>query len=122
MERAMKKELIERADDEFKKLINVITEESSTKLKVKINKIYFRKMKTKWASLSSLKNLTVNKLMRFLPGYLIGYIIFHEAAHVIEKKHNARFWEIIEKRYKNYRQLEGELFEYWFKVLEQEVI
>ncbi len=52
--------------------------------------------------------------MKYLPQHLIEYIIFHEIIHVIEKKHNNRFWEIIEKRYKDYQGLERELFEYWF--------
>ena len=31
---------------------------------------------------------------------LIEYIIYHELAHLIEKRHNERFWEIIEERFK----------------------
>jgi len=116
---ARNKELVERSDEEFKRLIYKIAEEKSIDLKVKINKVYFRKMKTKWASLSSLKNLTINKIMKYLPKYLIDYIIFHEMVHVIEKKHNNRFWEIVERKYKNYQGLEKELFEYWFKVSEK---
>jgi len=46
-------------------------------------------------------------------------IIFHELVHIIEKKHNNRFWEIVEERYKNYQRLEKELFEYWFKISEK---
>lgn len=116
---ARDKELVERTDEEFERLINRFVREISLGLKVNINRIYLRKMRTKWASLSPLKNLTFNKFMRYLPDYLIAYIIFHEMTHVIEKKHNARFWRIVEKRYKNYRELERELFEYWFKVSEK---
>jgi len=119
LDNAKSKELVERSIEEFKRLIYKVTEESSRNLGVKINKVYFRTMKTKWASLSSLKNLTVNRFMKNLPWYLIEYIIFHEIVHVIEKKHNSRFREIIGERYKNYQKLEKELFEYWFKVSEK---
>lgn len=119
LDSAKNKELIERSSEEFKRLIYKIIMRESTELKVNINRIYFRRMRTKWASLSSSKNLTVNRFMKYLPEYLIGYIIFHETAHVIEKKHNARFWEIVEDRYKNYREFENELFGYWFKVSEK---
>ena len=112
LDNARNKELVERSDQEFKRLIYKIVE-------VKINKVYFRKMRTKWASLSPLKSLTVNKYMKYLPEHLTGYIIFHEIAHVIEKKHNNRFWEIVEERYKNYCEFERELFEYWFKISEK---
>lgn len=116
---AKSKDLINRTDEEFKGLVYRIINRVSKDLKVKVNQIYFRKMRTKWASISSFKNLTVNKLMSYLPEYLIEYIIFHELVHVIEKKHNNRFWGIVEKRYKNYQKLEKELFEYWFKVSEK---
>jgi predicted metal-dependent hydrolase len=119
LDNAKNKELIERSDEEFKRFTYKIVGEISLDLKVKINRIYFRKMRTKWASLSTVKNLTVNKFMKYLPEYLIGYIIFHELVHVIEKKHNTRFWDIVEERYKDYQELEKELFEYWFKVSEK---
>ena len=76
-------------------------------------------MRTKWASLSPVRNLTINRFMKYLPQYLIDYIIFHELVHIIEKNHNNRFWEIISRKYKDYRKLEREQFEYWFKVSEK---
>ncbi|MDD3629304.1 MAG: DUF45 domain-containing protein [Actinomycetota bacterium] len=122
MESAKNKKLVERTDEEFKRLVDKFTVEISLELEVKIGRIYLRKMRTKWASLSQHGNLTVNKLMKYLPEYLIEYIIFHETAHIIEKKHNTRFRGIIEKKYRNYQEFEKELFEYWFKVSEQESI
>ena len=116
---AKNKELVKRSNEKFKNLVYNIVSTTTEDLKVKVNQIYFRKMRTKWASLSSFKNLTVNRLMKSLPKYLIGYIIFHELVHIIEKKHNNRFWEIVEERYKNYQRLEKELFEYWFKISEK---
>lgn len=86
---------------------------------IKIEQVYFWKMRTKWASLSSVRNLTVNKFMKYLSEYLIEYIIFYELVHVIEKNHNNRFWDIISGKYKDYQKLEKELFEYWFKVSEK---
>lgn len=116
LDNARNKELVERSDKEFKNLIYKVTEKASLDLEVKVREIYLRKMRTKWASLSLLKNLTVNKFMKYLPEYLIGYIIFHELVHVIEKKHNGRFWEIISKKYNDHQKMERELFEYWFKI------
>lgn len=119
LDSAKNKELAGRSDEEFKNLIYSIIKETSYNLEIKISTVYFRKMRTKWASLSSLRNLTVNRFMKYLPEYLIGYIIFHEIVHAIEKKHNNRFWEIISGKYKDYKKSEKELFEYWFKVSEK---
>lgn len=57
--------------------------------------------------------------MKYLPQYLVEYIIYHELVHVIEKKHNNRFWEIISGKYNDYQKMERELFEYWFKISEK---
>lgn len=110
------KKLVKRSDEEFKEMIHAIIRESASHLRVKPNVVYFRTMKTKWASLSSRKNLTINMLMKYLPDHLIRYVIFHETAHLIEKRHNNRFWEIISCRYNDYHEMEKELFTYWFLI------
>ncbi len=110
------KKIVERADQEFKDLLDVSIDEASKQLGVKVNKIYLRKMKSKWASCSLKRNLTVNRLMKHLPDYLVEYIIFHEVAHIIEKRHNDKFWELISKQFNNYNKLERDLFIYWFKI------
>ena len=119
LDSAGNKELPKRSDGEFEKLVCKVIKEMTNDLEIKINKIYLRKMRTKWASLSSFKNLTVNRSMKYLPEYLVEYIIFHELVHIIEKKHNSQFWGIISRKYNDYQKLERELFEYWFKVSEK---
>jgi len=81
-----------------------------------INKIFFMAMKTKWANCSKKRNLTINKLMKYLPEKLLKYIVFHEIAHLKQKRHNDIFWEIISRKFNNYEDLEKELFIYWFKL------
>lgn len=111
------KETSNRTEEEFKELIFELVEDHSRKLDVEPNNIYFRTMKTKWASLSPRRNLTVNTMMIHLPQHLIEYVVFHEIAHIIEKRHNNKFWEIISSEFNNYRELERELFVYWFRVV-----
>jgi len=113
---AKDRKLINRTEEEFRKLIHSLAKETSKELRVELNHIYFRKMRTKWASLSSAKNLTVNTLVKYLPEYLIRYVIFHELAHIIEKKHNDKFWDIISLKFKNHQKMEREMFIYWFSV------
>ena len=97
---------LKRTDREFKGLISSIVEDISSDLKININTIYFRKMKSKWGSCSPNRNLTINTLLRFLPGNLIDYVIFHEMVHLIEKKHNEIFHAYMDKfmpMWKSYR-------------------
>lgn len=116
LENAKDKELTNRTEEEFRELVYFLVEQTSKDLKVKLNNVYFRKMRTKWASLSSVKNLTVNRLMKCLPEHLIRYVIFHEMAHLMETRHNDKFWQIISRKYEGYREMEGEMFTYWFLI------
>ena len=113
------KKLIRRSEDEFKDLILSLGKGASEELGEGLNKIYFRTMKTKWASCSSKRNLTINNLMRFLPEHILRYVIFHEIAHLKGKRHNGRFWKMISKKFVNYKELERDLFVYWFQVADR---
>lgn len=108
------KKILNRTDKEFQDLVYDLSKNISARLRVEINKIFFRRMRTKWASCSSRRNLTINTLMKYLPKRLIEYVMYHEFLHLIEKRHNDRFWKLISKRFKNYKYLERSLFTYWF--------
>lgn len=103
-----------RSEEELKELINNFSQDFCNQLNVKINALYFKEMNSKWASCSKQKNLTFNTLLKYLPEELIQYVVCHEIAHRIEKKHNAAFWKIISKQFNDFTNKEKELFEYWF--------
>jgi hypothetical protein len=116
LESAQDKELVSRSEEDFRNAVNLSVQDASSSLGVEVNSVRFRLMKTKWASCSPKRNLTLNSLMRYLPEYLIAYVIFHETAHIIEKKHNDRFWRQVANTFKNHNELEKDLFSYWFLI------
>jgi len=103
-----------RTEKHLKDLVIKIAVTSQAELKTRINRIFFRRMKTKWASHSKNNNLTVNTLLKYLPDDLIEYIIYHEIAHSFERKHNQRFWTLIERKYPDHNNKEKDLLTYWF--------
>jgi len=105
---------LNRTYGELRALANTLVETYQKELNTKINKIILRKMKTKWASHSKNNNLTINTLTKYLPQELIEYIIYHETAHAIERKHNQNFWSIIAKKFPDYKTKEKDLLTYWF--------
>lgn len=105
-----------RTDEEFKKLIFSYVEKISSDLKININNVYFRRMRSKWGSCSSKKNLTINTLLKYLPDDLIEYVTFHEMVHLIERKHNEHYWKVIAAKFNNYEEKEKELFQYWLLI------
>ena len=109
-------EIINRPFNEFKYTVRKLIEEYSKELGVKVNKIYIRNMSTKWASCSTKGNITVNKAARFLPDELLKYIVYHETCHLLERRHNMRFWSLIAKKFPNYREFELALLAYQIKL------
>lgn len=105
-----------RREDELKQLILNLVDLYATQLPIHVKKVFFRKMRTKWASCSSKKNLTFNTLMRFLPQELIEYITFHEMLHLIEKRHSEWFWKRLSTKFKDYQEKEKQLLVYWFLI------
>ena len=53
------KKIVGRSEEEFKDLTLSFVKEASKELGKGLNKVYFRKMRTKWASCSPKKNLTI---------------------------------------------------------------
>lgn len=115
LEEAKNKTIIKnRTEEELRTLVNTLVQTYQKELNTTVNKIFYRKMKTKWASHSKKRNLTVNTLLKYLPRNLIEYIVYHEIIHSIERKHNEKFWNIITKKYPDYQTKEKDLLTYWF--------
>ncbi len=99
---------------EFKALLVEKVSILSGEMNLCVNKILVKKMTTNWASMSHKKNMTVNSYARMLPEEFIEYIVHHELTHLIEKKHNEKYWDIVRERYGDYKRYEEGLFKYWF--------
>jgi predicted metal-dependent hydrolase len=106
----------DRTDKELRALVQNYAEAAQKDLNTKINKIYYRKMTTKWASHSQNNNLTINTQLKLLPDDLICYIIYHETAHSIERKHNENFWALIKRKHPDFQVKEKSLLTYWFLI------
>jgi len=119
---AKKKKIENRNEEELKGIIKELVKKFSKELKVKVNRIYFRRLKSKWGSCSNKGNLSFNTLLKYLPYDLIKYVVFHEITHLKERKHNKKFWEIISKEFRDYEKKEKDLLAYWFLIQEIERI
>ncbi len=105
-----------RTDKEFRNIVHIHVIKLSNELNVKVNKVYFKRMKTRWGSCSTKKNVNINTYLMHLPEHLIEYVVYHELAHLVEMGHNKRFWQIISNKYPDYNIMEEELLVYWILV------
>ena len=63
-----------------------------------------RKMKSRWGSCNTIKKSIIlnTELAKMHPGCL-EYVIVHELAHTIESGHTARFWQIVERAFPDWK-------------------
>ena len=96
------------------------------KLKVNIPKLYIERMKTKWGSCSlNTQSIRLNTELVHKNLEALEFVVVHELIHFIEKKHNNRFYILLEKalpKWKIIRQKLNELplsYSTWSKVIKK---
>lgn len=105
-----------RDESKLKEFISNLIHEYKKLYDLDINNILYRKMKRKWGSCDNKNNLKFNKNLKYLPDYLIEYVVFHEITHLTEFNHNKNFYYHIQKKYPNYKDLDEELTIAWFAI------
>jgi predicted metal-dependent hydrolase len=61
-------------------------------VKVKVERVFVQKMKTKWGSCNSrTRSIRLNTELAKKPRICLEYIVVHEMVHLIERHHNDRF-------------------------------
>ena len=68
-----------------------------------------KKLKSRWGSCDSLKNITLNIYLIQLDWRLIDYVILHELAHTHHQHHQLSFWEYLTSISPNCKSLRKEL-------------
>ncbi|NJM96126.1 MAG: M48 family metallopeptidase [Phormidesmis sp. RL_2_1] len=76
-------------------------------------RISVRGQKTRWASCSSHKDISLNYKLLFLPRPLVHYVLVHELCHTVHMDHSAKFWALVGKKQPNYQQWRAELKQGW---------
>ena len=114
--KAEKLELVDRAPDEFKRLVRSLARRYAEELGVKVKGVYVRIMTRKWGSCSFRGNINMSSLARYLPDELVEYLVYHEVCHLVERSHGKRFWRLVALRFPNYGELREKLLAYQVKL------
>ncbi|NYB51910.1 MAG: M48 family metallopeptidase [Methanobacteriaceae archaeon] len=105
-----------REENEFRELVKSLVNALSKEMDLKVNRVSFRKMKTRWGSCSNSGNININSRLKYLPESLIEYVVHHEICHLKIRKHNKDFWNLVALKYPDYKKNEEELSIYWLLV------
>jgi hypothetical protein len=104
--------------DNLYNLVKTFVDEISKILKVKPEKILFRKMKKRWGSCNYKKKILIfNKNLEYLPEELIKHIVIHEMCHLIVRNHNREFWALVSKLDPDFKEKRKMLTGYIMKFL-----
>lgn len=53
-------------------------------------------MEHRWGSCTpTTGEIRISDRLRELPGWVVDYVLLHEVTHLVEREHNARFWEVV---------------------------
>lgn len=97
---------------EFEIDVKNIIETHSQRLGVSPKAIKYKTMRARWGSCSSAGVITLNLKLRYFSTELIGYVVFHEMVHLLEKNHGQRFYKLLSSIFPEYRQFDKELRAY----------
>ncbi len=77
---------------------------------VKVNEVRIRKMKTRWGTCNRrARRIWLNLELMKKPATCLEYVVVHELVHLIERKHNNRFRNLMDKHLPQWRKHKDEL-------------
>jgi len=84
-------------------------EEQSSTHNIPINRIAVKKMRSRWGSCTSNKNINLSLFLVQLNDRLIDYVLIHELCHIKNMNHSKAFWKSIEEKLPDFKQSRSEL-------------
>ena len=82
-------------------------------LNLPCRRISVRGQKTRWASCSSQKDISLNYKLLFLPRPLVHYVFVHELCHTVHMDHSKDFWRLVGDKQPDYKQWKKQLKTGW---------
>lgn len=80
---------------------------------IRFQRIFIKNQKTRWASCSRHRAISLNGKLLFLSPDLVDYVIVHELCHVVEMNHSKRFWKLVEGHHAAFVKQDTCLREMW---------
>jgi predicted metal-dependent hydrolase len=94
----------------LRELIPPLLAKWEAKLDAQVSHVGIKRMKTKWGSCNApARRIWLNLELAKKPARCLEYVIVHEMAHLLERRHSDRFAAILDKHMPRWRQHRDEL-------------
>jgi hypothetical protein len=88
-------------------------EKLAAKHRLELGGLLVKSQRTRWASCSAQKNLSLNTKLLFLSPDLVRYVVIHELCHTVHMSHSKEFWRLVETHEPRFRSLDRQLRDAW---------
>lgn len=96
--------------NELRKVLDELVEKWQGIIGVELHEYKIKKMSTKWGSCNQKdKRIWFSLELAKKPVDCIEYVVAHEMVHLIERNHNHRFFDLLDKHFPRWAQLKDEL-------------
>jgi predicted metal-dependent hydrolase len=85
----------------------------SIKTSLPFERALVKRQKTRWASCSTRKAISLNAKLLFLAPELVDYVLIHELCHIAFMNHSKQFWELVEFHCPYFRELDSQVRNMW---------
>jgi len=92
-------------EEQTKKIVFYAVEKFSELMAMNPNEVRFKKYKRRWGCCDIRNNITFNTSLSQFSDEIVEYIVVHELAHIKEKNHSKKFWEIVKKYKPDYKEI-----------------
>jgi predicted metal-dependent hydrolase len=101
--------LLRRAKESLVPILEKVSERTG----LRFSRVHIKRQKTRWASCSRSRAISLNAQLLFLETDLVEYCMTHELCHIAEMNHSKNFWSLVRSFLPNYHYLDRRLREAW---------
>lgn len=90
-----------------------LAEKLASRHHLRLGGLLVKSQRTRWASCSARRNLSLNTKLLFLSPDLVRYVVIHELCHTVHMNHGKEFWRLVATHEPNYKVLDQALRDAW---------
>lgn len=99
----------ENAMNRLKVLVEPLVEQHARQMGVKPSIVYYQPMISRWGQCNVKDGaICFSAYLLLLPEWCVEHIVVHELCHLLEPRHNARFYELMDRYYPRWKEARKE--------------